>query len=82
MEENNLIDKVYYDYCPICCGELSFWGYIKECKNGCYRQYKGYVIVFDEMINDNIKLKKKIDYWRENERYLLKLMGVMDNEQI
>lgn len=72
-----MIDKVDYDYCPICRGELSFWGYIKECKNGCYEQYKGYVTVFDEIIYDdeNIKLKKEIDYWRKDDRYLIKIMG-------
>lgn len=71
--------KIDFEDCPICCGELVYWNYVKECKNGCYEQYAQHVLVFDEVITDDLKLKKKIKYWRENDRYLLKLMGVMDN---
>jgi hypothetical protein len=72
--------------CPICgnlvqhSSELGLNYHIVECPNSCYRSISRYgdklfymVYLFNVLTPEN-KVKEKIKYWKENERYLAEIL--------
>lgn len=75
--------------CPICGKQMEHKRYTDErgvvedirwCKSNCYREEFVYgefrTFIFGEIIFIQAELDELIKYWKENDRYLMKLMGV------
>jgi hypothetical protein len=76
--------------CPICDGKMIKYDHSHECTNGCYEIHFGYgneeFIIFGENITTvwdedmgftffaKLKIKKKIKYWKQDERYLAEIL--------
>jgi hypothetical protein len=80
----------HHPHCPVCESEMIRSSYYDPiCKNGCYRMHAGYgwidYYLFGEHIAriwdddfkfwDKRKIRKKVEYWREDDRYLIHLLS-------
>ncbi|MDF2534350.1 MAG: hypothetical protein K0R18_507 [Bacillales bacterium] len=79
--------NLFIHKCPICdgkitCNDPSRFVDFSYCENRCFTVDEVFIHFFDEdkvcfnMFRDEAKIMDEIKYWKQDERYLTKMMGV------